>query len=61
MTSHKRPPPPPQRLAAPTKKRWTSVVSTFVLEEHHLKILQACCESWDTMSASGAPDAWNDL
>ena len=37
----------PSYLTAPTKDWWLWVVSEFELEQHHLKLLTAACESWD--------------
>ena len=40
-------PPPPAHLSASAAQWWTSVVERYVLEEHHLRLLQLCCEAWD--------------
>jgi P27 family predicted phage terminase small subunit len=37
----------PKHLALPTRRWWTSVVSTYVLEEHHARLLTCACEAWD--------------
>jgi P27 family predicted phage terminase small subunit len=29
------------------RKWWTSVTHTFVLEPHHLLLLEAACDAWD--------------
>lgn len=42
-------PPPPDHLAPETAAWWKSVVADYQLEEHHLRLLQAACESWDTI------------
>lgn len=44
-----RPPRPPKHLRAPTKRWWTWVCQNFTMEEHHLKLLTAACESLDRM------------
>ena len=40
-------PTPPKHLTSSTRKWWSSVVSEFELEGHHLKILTLSAESWD--------------
>ena len=40
-------PRPPPHLRRPTAKWWTSVCSSFELEEHHLRLLQLAAEAWD--------------
>jgi P27 family predicted phage terminase small subunit len=47
-------PPAPQHLQPETQAWWRSVVAQFVLEEHHLRLLQAAAESWDQMQAARA-------
>ena len=37
----------PQHLARATKKWFREVVAEWNLEEHHVRILVAACESWD--------------
>src|SRR5437867_2703131 len=37
----------PRHLRKETKDFWSRVVSDFQLEEHHIKLLTAACESWD--------------
>src|SRR3954464_5867075 len=46
--------PAPKHLSPEAKRWWASVVETFDLEPHHLKLLQAACESWDTMQRARA-------
>ena len=38
---------PPAHLSRSTKTWWSEVVSTYELESHHLRVLQAACEAWD--------------
>jgi P27 family predicted phage terminase small subunit len=40
-------PPPPAHLSPSAAHWWTSVCETYVLQEHHLRLLQLCCEAWD--------------
>lgn len=44
--------PPPTHLQPSTKLWWSSVIADYVLEPHHLRLLQLAAESWDT--AQGA-------
>lgn len=37
----------PKHLDPDTRRWWRSVVSEFVMESHHLRLLQAACEAWD--------------
>jgi len=37
----------PSHLSQESKNFYRKVVSDFEFEEHHLKILQAACETWD--------------
>ena len=37
----------PQHLAPGTRAWFSSVASTYVLEEHHLRLLQLAAEAWD--------------
>lgn len=38
---------PPQHLASPTAAWWASVVATFELEPHHVRLLTLAAEAWD--------------
>ena len=38
---------PPKHLRAATKKWFTSVVSEYALEPHHVRLLTLAAESWD--------------
>jgi P27 family predicted phage terminase small subunit len=40
---------PPGHLSDDTKSWWRSAVKNYALEEHHLRLLQAACESWDRL------------
>ena len=42
----------PAHLAAPTKKWFARVARDFDLEEHHVRLLTAACESWDRMTGA---------
>jgi phage terminase small subunit len=41
------PPGPPPHLTASAAQWWRTVLDRFVLEEHHLRLLQLACEAWD--------------
>jgi P27 family predicted phage terminase small subunit len=38
---------PPPHLSPSAAQWWQSTVETYVLQEHHLRLLQLCCEAWD--------------
>jgi phage terminase small subunit len=40
-------PKPPRHLSASTRKWFSSVVTEFVLEDFHLRLLELCCVAWD--------------
>ena len=40
-------PRPPDHLRAPTREWFTSVVSDYQLEQHHIRLLTLAAESWD--------------
>jgi P27 family predicted phage terminase small subunit len=40
---------PPDHLSADAKAWWSSAVAEYDFEPHHLRLLQAACESWDRM------------
>jgi phage terminase small subunit len=42
-----RPPPPPDHLSRSTQQWWQITLERYVLEEHHLRLLQLACEAWD--------------
>lgn len=37
----------PGHLSASTKTWWDEIARGYVLEPHHLKLLQSACEAWD--------------
>jgi P27 family predicted phage terminase small subunit len=37
----------PAHLSSEAKAWWRRIVADYVLEEHHLKLLQVAAESWD--------------
>jgi P27 family predicted phage terminase small subunit len=41
------PPQPPGHLSPSARQWWQTTVETYVLQEHHLRLLQLLCESWD--------------
>jgi P27 family predicted phage terminase small subunit len=41
------PPQPPSHLSPSARQWWQTTIETYVLQEHHLRLLQLCCESWD--------------
>ena len=43
---------PPKHLSRESKAFWRSVLKDYELEDHHLKLLQAACESWDRVLAA---------
>jgi phage terminase small subunit len=40
---------PPPHLSDEMKAWWTDVTDTYVLDAHHLHLLEAACCSWDRM------------
>jgi phage terminase small subunit len=46
--------PPPAHLSPSSAKWWETTVRDYVLEEHHLRLLQLACESWDRCQAARA-------
>lgn len=42
-------PTPPAHLSATSSAWWDEVLRNYALEGHHLRLLQAACESWDRM------------
>ena len=41
------PPAPPAHLSSSARLWWQTTVDRYVLQEHHLRILQLACEAWD--------------
>jgi phage terminase small subunit len=48
----KRRPPAPKHLATATKRWWQSVVAAYVLEDHHLRLLQLAAEAFDRCTSA---------
>jgi P27 family predicted phage terminase small subunit len=46
------PPKPPAHLSPSAQQWWQTTVETYVLEEHHLRLLQLACEAWDEAQAA---------
>jgi P27 family predicted phage terminase small subunit len=46
------PPPPPAHLSKSARKWWQATLQRYVLAEHHLRLLQLCCEAWDRSQAA---------
>jgi phage terminase small subunit len=46
--------PPPQHLSPAARAWWATTVETYVLEPHHLLLLQAAAEAWDRCQAARA-------
>jgi len=45
-------PSPPDHLSKAAKAWWHDVLDSHFLEPHHIKLLQAACESWDATQAA---------
>jgi P27 family predicted phage terminase small subunit len=45
-------PSPPSHLSTSSRVWWTTVVERYVLEPHHLRLLQLACEAWDRGQAA---------
>jgi P27 family predicted phage terminase small subunit len=43
---------PPAHLSVSAREWWRTTVERFILEEHHLRLLQLACESWDRCQAA---------
>jgi phage terminase small subunit len=41
------PPQPPAHLSPSAAQWWRTTVEAYVLQEHHLRLLQLCLEAWD--------------
>jgi P27 family predicted phage terminase small subunit len=40
-------PPPPAHLSPSAAQWWRTTLDRYVLQEHHLRLLQLACEAWD--------------
>lgn len=40
-------PDPPDHLSSESSEWWTEILRVYVLQDHHLRLLQAACEAWD--------------
>jgi P27 family predicted phage terminase small subunit len=38
---------PPAHLSPSSRQWWQTTVDAYVLQEHHLRLLQLACEAWD--------------
>jgi P27 family predicted phage terminase small subunit len=38
---------PPVHLSPSARQWWQTTVDAYVLQEHHLRLLQLACEAWD--------------
>jgi phage terminase small subunit len=47
-------PQPPPHLSPSAADWWRTTVETYVLQEHHLRLLQLACEAWDRAQAARA-------
>jgi P27 family predicted phage terminase small subunit len=45
-------PQPPSHLSPSAQQWWTSTVEAYILQEHHLRLLQLACEAWDRAQAA---------
>jgi len=50
----RRPPAPPQSLQEPGRALWKSVVREYVLEPHHLAVLEQACNARDRVNEAQA-------
>jgi P27 family predicted phage terminase small subunit len=46
------PPEPPEHLSQEMRNWWTQIVNEFILESHHVRLLQLACEAWDRQVAA---------
>jgi phage terminase small subunit len=47
-------PSPPEQLSPSAAYWWTTTVEAYVLQEHHLRLLQLACEAWDRAQTARA-------
>jgi P27 family predicted phage terminase small subunit len=45
-------PPPPAHLSSSARQWWETTVEAYVLQEHHLRLMQLACEAWDRAQAA---------
>jgi P27 family predicted phage terminase small subunit len=45
-------PHPPSHLSPSARQWWETTVETYLLEPHHVKLLQLACEAWDRCQAA---------
>jgi P27 family predicted phage terminase small subunit len=45
-------PQPPPHLSASSAAWWRATLDRYLLEEHHLRLLQLACEAWDRTQAA---------
>jgi P27 family predicted phage terminase small subunit len=38
---------PPSHLSPSARQWWETTIEAYVLQEHHLRLLQLACEAWD--------------
>ena len=43
---------PPAHLSDEAAAIWSRAVEAYVLEHHHLRVLQAACEAWDRLQGA---------
>jgi P27 family predicted phage terminase small subunit len=43
---------PPSHLSPSARQWWQATVGMYVLQEHHLRLLQLACEAWDRAQAA---------
>lgn len=47
MVGSMNPPQPPPHLSSSSAEWWRTTLQAYVLEAHHLRLLQLACEAWD--------------
>ena len=48
------PPPPPSHLSPSAQNWWRTTTDAYILQEHHLRLLQLLCEAWDRAQTARA-------
>jgi P27 family predicted phage terminase small subunit len=46
------PPEPPEHLSEDMRSWWRQITEIFILENHHVRLLQLACEAWDRQVAA---------